>query len=320
VINLNQLRVFYHAAKLQNFTRASEELCITQPGVTAQVKLFEETCNLVLFKKKGRRVYLTDEGKALYEYAKKIFEYERELEDAIEDLRKLKRGVLRLGTTKAYARYFMPLLLSRYHQAYPNIRISLDEGSSRDMIFSLLELRNEIVIIAKAVDHPGVSFTPFSQEELVMITAPNHPWAARRAVTIQELAEEPIIMKDSGSGTRRVVNELFSGCGLEPNVLMETSNTEFIKDLVQRGEAVSFLVRESVALELEAGKLKVVPLEGHSLSLDVSIAHLKDQYLSLPAKAFLEILERLKAAVMPYQGIGAMMARMLARRKKSRDR
>ena len=319
MINLNQLRVFYHAAKLQNFTRASEALCITQPGVTAQVKLFEEACSLVLFKKKGRRVFLTDEGKVLHEYAKRIFEHERELEDAIDDLRKLKRGVLRLGTTKAYARYFMPLLISRYHQAYPNIRISLDEGSSRDMIFSLLEFRNEIAIIAKAVDHPDVSFTPFSQEELVMITAPDHPWTARRAVTIEDLAAEPIIMKDSGSGTRRVINELFERSGQEPDVLMETSNTEFIKDLVHRGEAVSFLVRESVAVELEAGKLKVVPLEGCSLSLDVSIAHVKGQHLSLPAKAFLEILERLKASDMPYQGIGVMMARMLARRKHNKS-
>lgn len=318
MINLNQLRVFYHAARLQNFTRASEALCITQPGVTAQVKLFEEACNLVLFKKKGRRVFLTDEGKVLYEYAKRIFEHERELEDAIDDLWKLKRGVLRLGTTKAYARYFMPLLISRYHQAYPNIRISLDEGSSRDMIFSLLEFRNEIAIIAKAMDHPDVSFTPFSQEELVMITAPNHRWGSRQAVTIQELAEEPIIMKDLGSGTRRVIDALFARSGQQPNVLMETSNTEFIKDLVQRGEAVSFLVRESIVVELEAGKLRVVPLEDCTLLLDVSIAHLRGQRLSLPAKAFLEILGRLKAADMPYQGIGAMMARMLARRKNNR--
>ena len=315
MINLNQLRVFYHAARLQNFTRASEALCITQPGVTAQVRLFEETCNLVLFKKKGRRVHLTDEGKTLYQYARRIFEIEGELEDAIEALRELKRGVLRLGTTKAYARYFMPALLSSYHQEYPNIRISLDEGSSRDMIQSLVGFRNEIAVIARAEDHPDVLFTPFSQEELVLITPPDHPWTVRKSVRVEELAVEPIIMKDLGSGTRRVINELFMRSGYEPNVLMETSNTEFIKDLVHRGEAVSFLVQESVAMELQDGKLGSVPLQGTHLTLDVSIAHLRDQHLSPAAQAFLKLLHSLSAANMPYQGIGVMMAAMLSRRK-----
>ncbi|MFO7783781.1 MAG: LysR substrate-binding domain-containing protein [Thermodesulfobacteriota bacterium] len=318
MINLNQLRVFYHAARHQNFTRASEDLHITQPGVTAQARLFEEACNLVLFKKKGRRVFLTDEGRMLYEYARKIFEIEQELEAAVEDLRKLKRGVLRLGTTKAYARYFMPALITGYHKQYPNIRIILDEGSSRDMTRSLLDFRNEIAVIARAEDHPEVAFTPFSQEELVLIIPPGHPWTQRKSVRIEELALEPIIMKDIGSGTRRVINGLFTQSGYEPNILMETSNTEFIKDLVHRGEAVSFLVRESVAAELQAGRVGSVPLEGRHLTLDVSIAHLKDQRLSPAAKAFLDILHGLTTAGTPYQGIGVMMAGMLSRRKQGR--
>ena len=96
MINLNQLRIFYHAAKRLNFTKAAESLFITQPAVTAQVKHLETHCNLKLFKKKGRQVYLTDEGVTLYEYARKLFEYEKEIEDAIEDMRELKRGILRL--------------------------------------------------------------------------------------------------------------------------------------------------------------------------------------------------------------------------------
>lgn len=315
MINLNQLRVFYHAAKHQNFTRASEDLHITQPGVTSQARLFEEACNLVLFKKKGRRIFLTDEGKILYGYARKIFEIEQELENAVEELRELKRGVLRLGTTKAYARYFMPALITGYHQQFPNIRIILDEGSSRDMIHSVVEFRNEIAVIARAEDHPDVAFTPFSQEELILIIPPEHPWTKRESVRIEELSLEPIIMKDMGSGTRRVVNELFTRSGYEPNVLMETSNTEFIKDLVHRGEAVSFLVWESVVAELKAGRIGSVQLEGTHPTLDVSIAHLKDQHLSPAATAFLDILHGLSASNMPYQSLGAMMAAMLARRK-----
>ena len=110
MINFNQLRDFYQVAKNLNFTIAANNLYITQPAVSAQVKLFEDYCNLKLFKKKGRKIYLTAEGEVLYDYAQKIFEYEREIESAIEDMRELKRGILRLGTTKTYARYFMAFL------------------------------------------------------------------------------------------------------------------------------------------------------------------------------------------------------------------
>ena len=315
MINFNQLRVFYHAAKYQNYTLASKKLCIAQPAVTAQMKLFEDNCNLRLFKKKGRKIYLTDEGKTLYEYAKTIFEYEKEIDDVIEDMKKLKRGILRLGTTKSYARYFMPFLISGFHQRYSNIRIHLNEGSSLEMIHGLLDFQNEVAIIAKAEDHPDVFFMPFSQEELVMILAPEHPLARKRVINFMDLAEEPIIMKETGSGTRRLINELFARHNRTPDVLVETSNTEFIKQLVQRGDGVSFVVREAVAVELKEKNLATVPVKDEKLFLDMSIAYLKDQHLSHSARAFLDILGTLVPADMTLQGIGALMTKMLAKRK-----
>ncbi len=315
MINFNQLRVFYHAAKHRSFTQAARRLFITQPAVTAHIKLLEGQCNLKLFKKKGRKLYLTDEGKTLYGYAQKVFEYEKQIENAIEDMRELKRGALRLGTTKTYARYFMPFLITSFHQAYPHIRIHLDEGSSADMIQSLLDFRNEVAIIAKAKEHPDVQFIPFSHEELVLIAPLRHRLAAKRPVAIRELADEPIIMKEVGSGTRKLVNELFERHRITPNVLMETSNTEFIKQLVQRGEGVSFVVREAVALELHEGKLAAIPIRGRKIYLDVSIAYLKTQHLSPPANAFLEILEKIAPTERPDQGIRTIMAGMLAKWK-----
>lgn len=241
MINFNQLRVFYQVAKNLNFTIAANNLYITQPAVTVHVKLFENFCNLKLFKKKGRKIYLTDEGEALYEYAQKIFKYEREIENAIEDMRELKRGILRLGTTKTYARYFMPFLISSFHEAYPHIKIHLDEGSSLDMTHSLLDFRNELAIIARVEENPDICFIPFSQEEMLVILPPDHRLAGKKAISIRDLTREPIIMKEKGSGTRKLVSELFAKKDLTPNILMETSNTEFIKQLVQRGDGISFL-------------------------------------------------------------------------------
>ena len=312
MLNFNQLRVFYQTARHLSCTKAAEKLFITQPAVTAQVKLLEDSCNLKLFKKKGRRIYLTDEGKTLYGYAQKVFEYETEIESVIEEMKELKRGVLRLGTTKAYARYFMPFLITSFRDAYPHIKIHLDEGSSLDMIRSLVDLKNEVALISKAEDNPDIRFIPFSQEELVLITAQDHKLARRKSVLVRDLREEPIIMKERGSGTRKLVNELFSKKGLTPNILMETSNTEFIKQLVQRGDGVSFVVREAVAAELHEGRLATVPIRGSKVYLDVSIAYLKDQHLSPPAQAFLDLLLNIAEGEEPYQGIRTIMGRMLS--------
>ena len=175
MLNFNQLRVFYMAAKHLNFTAAAGELCISQPAVTAQVKSFEAHCNLKLFQKRGRKLILTNEGRALFEYAEHVFGHEKEIENAIEQMLNLERGLLRLGTTKAYARYFMPLLLSRFHRSFPHLKIKLDEGSSKDMILSLVDLKNEVAVIAKSIDHPEVTFKPLSKEEMVVIFSARPP-------------------------------------------------------------------------------------------------------------------------------------------------
>lgn len=315
MLNFNQLRVFYHAAKNLNFTAAANELFITQPAVTFQMKAFEAFCNLKLFKKRARRLFLTDEGRALLEYAEKIFKYEKEIENAIEDMRELNRGVLSLGTTKAYARYFMPLMLSTFHKNYPKIKIQLNEGSSLDMTYSLLDFKIEVAVVAKAGELPEVDFFPFSKEEMAVIVAPDHHLTKKKHVSFEELAAEPFIMKEKGSGTRKLVDQGFAEVNCEPNILMETSNTEFIKQLVQRGEGVSFLVREAVAAELGEKKLAEVRLKGQQVFLDVSIAYLKNQVLSPPAKAFVNTLKNLRSEDIDPMGIGAMMLKILAQRR-----
>jgi DNA-binding transcriptional LysR family regulator len=312
MINLNQLRAFYQAAKCQNLSIAAKNLFVSQPAVTAQVKLFEEHCGLKLFKKKGRHLHLTGEGKALYDYAHKIFEYEKKIEDAVKQMKELKQGTLQLGSARTYARYFMPFLLTGFRDAYPQIKLHLDEGSSLDMIRSLIDLKNEVVIIARTEDNPDIAFIPFSQEELVLILSPDHCLAQEKIIDFAQLAEEPIIMKDSGSGTRRLVDALYARKNCTPNVLMETSDAEIIKLLVQHGEGISFLVREAVALELQAGKLATVPIKDQNIFLDVSIAYLKNQPLSPPAQAFLNSLENLGTKEMRFQGMGALMQKMLS--------
>ena len=311
MINFNQLRIFYQTAKYQNCTVAAEKLFISQPAVTAQVKAFQEFCNLKLFKKMGRKIYLTDEGKSLYEYVRKVFEYEKEIEDTIEDMRLLKKGVLRLGTTKTYALSYMPFFISRFRQSYPHIKIHLDEGSSLQMANSLLDLQNEIVIVAKVEDNHQIRFVPFCQEEIVVLLSPDHHLSKRKSIAMADLSKEPIIMKEEGSGTRKALNDAFAQKGLVPNILMETNNTDFIKQLVVRGDGISFLVSAAVSTELEEKKLVTVPIENCQILAGVSIAYLRNQHLSTPAQAFLAILEGLSPEGTPLQNIGSLVARMV---------
>lgn len=308
MLNLNQIRAFYHVAKNLSYTAAAKELFITQPAVTAQVKAFEEHCQFSLFKKHGRSICLTDNGKTLYQSICPLFEQEKKVENIISDLQGLKRGVLRLGTSKTYARYIMPFLMKEFHARHRHIEICLDEGSSTAMIKSLSDLKNEVAIIAEVTGKPDVVFIPFSKEKLILLLPPQHSLAGKKSIHFEEIAKEPVIMKETGSKTRRVVNELYDRHHCIPNILMETANADFIKQFVARGEGISFLVEGSVATELKQQKFITRPIVGENITIDVSIAYLKGQPLSRAAKAFLDTLDQLTAGRRPIRGIRSLIA------------
>ena len=309
MLNLNHLRIFYFVAKNLSYTKAAKELFITQPAVTAQMKVLEEMCELKLIKKKGRGIMLTESGKALYDHAGKLFEYEKNIEHVIDDMRKVKHGIVHIGATKTYVRYLMPLLAKTFKKKYPMIRMCLDEGSSKDGIERVLRSVNEIAIVTRVKDHPDLQFNPFAIEEMIPIFSPKHPFAKKKFVTVEELAKEPIILRESGSGSRKFVMELFEEAGYQPNILMETVNSDFIKRMVERGDGYSILVREAVQKKLAQKKLVTVPIKDKKVCLDAHIVFLKNQQLSPAANAFLETIEELcPEKDRPINGIRSLIA------------
>lgn len=310
MLNLNHLRIFYCVAKNLSFTKAAKELCVSQPAVTAQMKLFENWCDLKFFKKKGRGIQLTDTGHALYAGACKIFEYEREVELLIDNFKQLKQGVLRIGTTKTYVRFLMPMLAESFRRKYPMIRICLTEGSSMEIIRTLPKLTNELVIATKVVDDPQITFVPFAKEELIPIFSPAHPFGKREFVTVEDLANEPLILREQGSGTRKYVTEIFNKEGYSPNIFMETANSDFIKELVIKGNGISILVREAVQKELDQRKLATVAVKGKRVYLDSCIAYLSNEPLSPPAKAFLLTINELCEGNRPIEGIQSLLSKI----------
>ncbi|MBU0514614.1 MAG: LysR family transcriptional regulator [Proteobacteria bacterium] len=291
MINLNQLRAFYQTAKSMSFSAAAKELFVSQPAVTKQVKSFEDHYGLNLFVRRGSHLLLTEEGKIIFEYARKIFDSEKTLEDVIDGITNLNRGSFHVGTAKTYARYFLPHLLSTFHKCYPGIDVKMDEGSSWGILRKLIDFQVQIAIVARFEDVPEVRYLPLYREEVVLIVSPEHRLAAKGEISLPDIEHDPLIMKETGSGTRKLINHIISESEFSPNIMMESSDAEMIKLLVRHGEGVSFLVRAAVSPELVDGRLKAVTIKGYPMWLEVCAGFLKGSSLSPAAKAFLRILE-----------------------------
>lgn len=313
MINLNQLRAFYYVARHESYTIAAEKLCISQPAVTAQIKLFENYYDMKLFRRQGREIGLTHVGKVLFEKAERIFSIEDEVETTLTELKELNQGLLEIGCTKAYANYIMPSIMSVFHRAYPNIKIILEEGSSMAMINSLRDFKNEVIVVAHMdVNDSRLQFIPFSQEEIVVILNVNHPLTRKKEIEFHDIAKEPLILKGTGSGTRQKIQDLYEKHKIVPNVFMESNNTEFIIDLVERGEGISFLVKPSIERKVKEKKIAMHKLKGIKLFLDVSLGFSKNVPLSPAATAFYEVIKRSFIEKTPHGGIGSIMAKILA--------
>ena len=313
MVNLNQLRAFYYVAKHASYTVAAQKLFISQPAVTAQIKLFESFYEIKLFNRKGRSLFLSHIGKLLFEKAEEIFALENDIETILTQRKELNQGLLEIGCTKAYAKHIMPSIISVFHRTYPNIRIILEEGSSMAMINSLRNYKNEIIVVAQMdIKDSRIKFIPFSQEEIVVIMAVNHPLSRKKNITFHDIEKEPIILKGTGSGTRKKVTDLFKKNKRVPNVFMESNNTEFIIDLVERGEGVSFLVKPSIEQKMKEKKIVMHRLKNIRLFLDVSLGFSKNTPLSPAATAFYGVVKRSFLEESSQNRIGSIMAKILA--------
>lgn len=289
-MNLNQLRIFYESAKEHSFTRAAEQLRVSQPAVSSQIKQLEAITRLRLFTKVGRRIYLTKAGKMLFGYAQKIFQLENEAEQALDRIREVQTGTLQIGTTKTYARFLMPNYISMFHALYPGISIHLSEGSSMEMMQSLLHMKNELAIVASDTDPKFLNSIIFRKENILLVISPGHYLAKKESVTLEEVSKVPLIMREEGSGTRKIVMEVFRNKGLKPIVLYEASNLEFTKELLKRGEGASFIVEPVVRNELKQGILKEVKIRDVELAMDAYIVFLSEKNLSRIAGCFMNML------------------------------
>ena len=289
-MNLNQLLTFYHAAQEMNFSRAATRLNVTQPAVSTQIRLLEEDLGVRLFARLGKRLVLTEPGGVLLGYARKIFSLHHEAGEVMHQMRMVRRGTLKLGSARTYARHILPPLLANYQGHYPKVHIVLIEGSSKDMTNSLRSLDVEVAVVAYAGPVQQVKFEYFKSEDLVVIVPPGHELAFEDQVDVARLAKEPFLMREVGSGTRRVVSETFKRHGVKPRVIFETSNAEVIKEQVARGVGISIITRSAAYEDVLSRRLALANLKDEKISLKIYTAVREGHELSRPARAFLDLL------------------------------
>jgi len=290
-VNLNQLRAFFLAAREKSITKAAEALCITQPAVSIQIKSLEETLQLKLFRKCGKDLEITDAGKVLYGYAEKIFLIVGEMEHVLKGYADLTQGSLTMGTTRSFARHLMPALLSQFQEEFPGVKVYLEVGSSQEIADRLLEFKYDLGIIGRLQYSNKLRSVPYGKEEFCLVTPPHHRFAGRQEVSLQELKEEPLIIRENGSGSRHAILSLLRSHGVKPSVLLEAGSFEFIKEYISKGRGISFLYKPEFQLEAKMGLLKSVPIREGPIFIQSDIVFPRDVELSPPAKAFLRLTQ-----------------------------
>jgi DNA-binding transcriptional LysR family regulator len=292
MINLNRLLTFHEAAEELNFSTAAQKLSITQPAVSAQIHNLEEDLGVKLFIRIGRIIALSEAGEVLRGFSRRIFRLLDEAESVMDELRLVRRGTLKIGTTTTYAGHIMPPLLSRFQTEFPMVKVILHEGSSMDIAKRVAKLEIEVAVVAYSGNLKNVQFDLLRQEELVLVLPPGHPLASRTSVSIKALAKEKFILREKGSSTRLIMRNLFRQHRINPPVVFETSNVDFIKEQVANGMGVSFLTRSAVSEELASGRMATAKLKEEKLKLEIYSAIRIGHELSQPARAFLDIVTK----------------------------
>jgi len=289
-ITFRQLQVFESIARLENFTRAAEELFLTQPTVSMQIKKLEECIGSPLFEHIGKKVYLTAIGHELYLYAREILETLAHFEMQASDLQGMKTGQLRLAVVTT-AKYYAPRMLGIFCQKYPDIEVSLKVTNRERLLERLNQNEDDLYIIGRPPQNTESHFVPLIENPLVVIASRDHPLSKiNRTLTFNDIAREQFIIRERGSGTRRAIEKYFTSQGRDIHIQMELGSNEAIKHAVASGLGISILSRHTLSLGIQSGPLVELNVEGFPILSHWYIGHAVGKRLSVVAKTFLEFI------------------------------
>lgn len=288
---LRQLEVFEAIARLGSFTRAAEELFLTQPTVSMQIKKLSDDVGLPLFEQIGKKMYLTDAGRELYRTCKGIFEHLAQFEMVTSDMKGLKTGKLRLAVVTT-AKYFAPRLLGMFCQQYPGVEVSLKVSNRERVLERLAGNQDDLYILGQPPEEADVVAEAFLENPLVVLAPARHVLAQKKKIPLKRIAEEPFLLREPGSGTRIATERVFAEQGLKLKVRMELGSNEAIKQAVIGGLGVSVLSSHTLALDASAGQFAVLNVQGFPIQRHWYFAYPASKQLSIVARTFADYLRQ----------------------------
>ena len=289
-LNLHHLRIFARVAQEGGFTRAARSLRLSQPAVSKAVRELERQTAVPLLERAGRATRLTAAGEALYARARELFAVEQSAEEELRALRGLDGGVLRVGASTTVATYLLFPYLARFRDANPRVELRVSSANTRAIAHSLLERRLDIALVEGPVGHPQIEVVPWREDELVVIVPPTHRLASKRAIPLRELSDEPFIVREPGSGTRKVAERALAAHGVTPNVTLQLGGTEAIKQAVAAGLGLAFVSRFAVEDQVELGRIAAVRVREAALGRMLTELRLRGRPIGPGALAFRKLL------------------------------
>lgn len=283
-----QLEIFEAIARLGSFTRAADELHLTQPTVSMQIKKLTDAVRAPLFEQVGKKIYLTETGKELAQSAREVFGILDRFEMSVAEHQGLKKGRLRLMVITT-ASYFAPRLLGEFARLYPGIDVVLSVTNRERVLASIADNLQDLYFLGQPPEDIDVVAQPFMDNPLVVLARPDHPLAGKPHIALDDLAHEPWLMREPGSGTRKALERMFREHGLEPDVRMELGANEAIKQAILAGLGISVLSRHSLALH-PPGQFAILDVEGFPIRRQWYAVYPAGRQLSAVTRTFLDFL------------------------------
>ena len=286
---LPQLSVFDAVARLGNFTRAGEELYMAQPTVSVHIKKLSETVGLPLFEQVGRKVHLTEAGRQLHEACREVFTILARTEDRLADLRGLKAGRLRIAVSTT-GKYFVPRLLAAYVKANPGIDVSMQVQNRQTLLERLAANADDLYVFANPPQELDVVTQAILPNPMVAFAAAEHPLARQKHIPFARFAEEPLLIREPGSGTHMATLKCFEKHHVEPNIRMELGSNEAIKQTILAGLGVSIMSRYTLGLDTDPRDLAILDVEGLPLEGQWYFVYPVGKQPSLVMRSFMDFV------------------------------
>lgn len=260
-----RLKVFRTVADTLSFRRAGEQLRLSQPAVTLQIKALEEELSVRLLDRTGNRVALTEAGRILLKHAKVIAEQVTQAQEELAALTGHHAGELKIGASTSIAQYVLPHLLGQFRREFPRVRVSVVSGNTEVIVQHMISHKVEIGLIEGPALRRDVRTEPFLEDELILVMPATHPLANLPSISLDQLRGQPLLLREHGSGTRRVLETAFDKAGIARrslNVVMELDSTEAILSSVEAGLGIGFVTRWAVLPRLPLGRIRTAPVKG----------------------------------------------------------